>query len=332
MRQPPKKDTGPAATEPSVKTESLSTHHNEPARECKGQSAYPWCAMARIEDAPTLTLAEHAILLAAPRWTDESGSLYPSVAKWAKQARVHPRTAQRVIRKMEERGLVVDIGLSPMGTRLYWIPLLAKDPPAQGAASDHPPPASDHAPPGVASQPPRRSTTQTPNPTPTQPPPPGDVDVDAALSPLSPDPSLRERREARLRALRAARLTPRFIPDLADADDLPASRITEEAERVRASGGMTGALVIRLRDWLEAQRAKPKPVALPKPEPKPEPKAEPEAPPVDLSAIPPAELERRVKEYRATFERDREKPTPEIVTLRRFALWLAEADSLGQGN
>jgi hypothetical protein len=85
-------------------------------------------AMDRVADAPTQTLAERAALLAAVRWVNPDGELWPSLGNWARMASLSVRALRRVLRDLTRRGLIVPVVVSRGGagrTSRYRIPILA---------------------------------------------------------------------------------------------------------------------------------------------------------------------------------------------------------------
>lgn len=86
-----------------------------------------------IGDAQTQGSAEKAVLLAALRWANDEGELWPSVENWARQSGLVTRSFRRVLRRMVRRGLIERIHTSAGGkaaTSRYRIPAL-RDPARQ---------------------------------------------------------------------------------------------------------------------------------------------------------------------------------------------------------
>ncbi len=63
--------------------------------------------MDRLSLIRTKSAAEHCVLLAAIRWVNEEGLLWPSIPNWAAQAGVDQRTVQRALASLVARGVVV---------------------------------------------------------------------------------------------------------------------------------------------------------------------------------------------------------------------------------
>ncbi len=96
----------------------------------KTTTAWPWSVHDRLSEL-SLTKAQRLTLLAAIRWADPEGVLYPSVLNWSKAAGLTPRGLQRALRQLEEMGLVQRVYVStggPAKTSQYRIPILAKNP------------------------------------------------------------------------------------------------------------------------------------------------------------------------------------------------------------
>ena len=91
-------------------------------------SASPWERLDRLRAAPTRNIGERAVLLAATRWADGEGLLYPSLASWAELAGLSVRGLRAALRRLEASGLVVrvsDARGGAMRTVRYRVPLLA---------------------------------------------------------------------------------------------------------------------------------------------------------------------------------------------------------------
>lgn len=94
-------------------------------------SGPPWDALDRLRNADTRGVGERAVLLAAARWADAHGVLWPALGLWAELAGVRVRTLQRCLRNMVGRGVVEVVSASPGGSRMtsrYRVPLLARNP------------------------------------------------------------------------------------------------------------------------------------------------------------------------------------------------------------
>lgn len=84
----------------------------------------------RLAAIPTKGSAERAVLLAAVRWVNAEGELWPALANWAGIAGVSVRTLQRVLHRLAARGIVVPVQRSvggPRRTSRYLIPSLARN-------------------------------------------------------------------------------------------------------------------------------------------------------------------------------------------------------------
>lgn len=91
----------------------------------------PWAALDRLRNSGTRNAAERAALLAAVRWANADGVLWPPLDQWAALAGVKVRTLQRSLRSLAERGLVEVVSASPGGSRKtsrYRVPLLTRNP------------------------------------------------------------------------------------------------------------------------------------------------------------------------------------------------------------
>jgi hypothetical protein len=91
-------------------------------------SESPWDALDRLRDVATRGAGERAVLLAAVRWANEDGVLWPAVGTWAALAGV---TLQRLLRGMAGRGVVEVLSASPGGpgkTSRYRIPAFMRNP------------------------------------------------------------------------------------------------------------------------------------------------------------------------------------------------------------
>lgn len=69
------------------------------------------------------TPTEALVLVALVEFADADGrSAFPSVARVARRARCSTRTVRRVLKKLVERGVLVDGGIGDTGTRVYHAP------------------------------------------------------------------------------------------------------------------------------------------------------------------------------------------------------------------
>lgn len=78
--------------------------------------------------------AERAVLLAALRWANRNGELWPSLENWANMAGIEPRSLRRILRKLAKRGIIEPVNPSKGGTRQtsrYRIPSVATNPDAR---------------------------------------------------------------------------------------------------------------------------------------------------------------------------------------------------------
>ena len=83
----------------------------------------------RAFELPTRGTGERAVILAAMRWTNDDGVLWPSAARWAKAAGVDGSTFGRIVRRLIDRGILKRVEPSRGGagrTSRYQIPALAK--------------------------------------------------------------------------------------------------------------------------------------------------------------------------------------------------------------
>jgi hypothetical protein len=122
--QSPKNDAAPLAGEAGVKANRLHPKYNRSRPEFVER-------MERIRTLPLKGRAERSILLAAVRWINSGGELWPSMSNWAEMAGVHTRTLQIALRKLVERGIVRVSVLSAGGrnrTTRYCIPALILTP------------------------------------------------------------------------------------------------------------------------------------------------------------------------------------------------------------
>lgn len=94
-------------------------------------SGWPWSAIKGLALAPTESLSEQAMLLAAVGFADKDGCLHPSIKTWAGVARCNIRTAQRALESLVKNGIVEVVSRTSGGrgnTTIYRIPLLAENP------------------------------------------------------------------------------------------------------------------------------------------------------------------------------------------------------------
>lgn len=160
--------------------------------------------MDRIADLPTTGLAERAVLLAAVRWANPNGELWPALNRWARLTGMTVRSLQRVLRRLTDRGIVEVLSVSPGGTGKtthYRIPGLLRNP--DGRSGFQPRPARTETPTGRPSNPdaqafePRPSVTQSTKETQMEQPPTADGEVVARLSAeLRDHPNLTPQRRA----------------------------------------------------------------------------------------------------------------------------------------
>lgn len=69
------------------------------------------------------TPTEVAVLVSLMEFADRNGlGAFPAVATVARRARCSTRTVRRVFRKLLDRGVLEDGGISPSGTRVYHAP------------------------------------------------------------------------------------------------------------------------------------------------------------------------------------------------------------------
>jgi hypothetical protein len=103
--------------------------------------------MELVATLPTESLAEHSVLMAAVRWVNDDGVLWPSVENWARVAKVNPRTLQRVLDALIARGIVEQLTESRgRNTVRYRIPALDSGNPGTGPGLGGPFPTA-HTPP-----------------------------------------------------------------------------------------------------------------------------------------------------------------------------------------
>lgn len=98
-----------------------------------------WDRIADLADADTRGLAERSMLLAAIRWVDADGLLWPTLATWAHTAGLSRRGAQRAIQRLVDRGILEVVQQSRGGRRVasvYRLTLTSAPPPA--AVTAHP--------------------------------------------------------------------------------------------------------------------------------------------------------------------------------------------------
>ncbi len=94
----------------------------------------------RINSLPTDGAAERAAVLAALRWINRAGELWPSLNNWARLAGLKARSLRRVLRRLEERGIVVVVKASAGGTGRtvrYRFPALTSSNPDTGSGIGH---------------------------------------------------------------------------------------------------------------------------------------------------------------------------------------------------
>lgn len=121
----------------------------------------PWEAHDLIGQTPTKG-AERAVLLAALKWANPAGELWPSAANWAQQVGLTPRALQRTLRRLVERGIVEVVTSSVGGagrTSRYRIPILDARNPDRGSGLEA---GSSHA--TTPTVEPRTPTVGTGNP------------------------------------------------------------------------------------------------------------------------------------------------------------------------
>jgi len=70
--------------------------------------------LARVRASPS----ERAVLLAAVRWMNRDGELWPALSNWANMAGIHIRTLQRSLRRLQCAGIVQAVKAPCNGVRL----------------------------------------------------------------------------------------------------------------------------------------------------------------------------------------------------------------------
>lgn len=85
-----------------------------------------------IDGVPTKGTAERAALLAALRWVNAGGLLWPSLTNWARTAGMDPRALRRVLRRLTARGILRVVresrGGAPVPSRYAIVALVTPDP------------------------------------------------------------------------------------------------------------------------------------------------------------------------------------------------------------